>query len=89
MPIHIESSEWKKRAIVSEHLTLDLDILHGEGDSNKPTQIVNKHFPAWAKEFDNKLNMGKTVVHHFSEGKQEWNYDGRSGFATTFNFKSE
>ncbi len=89
LPIFVESSMWRKRAIVAEHLTLDLEILHGNGDDNKPTQIVNKHFPVWAKEFDDVLNMGRMVAHHFREDSKEWNYDGRSGFATTFIFSSK
>lgn len=89
LPIHLELSEWKKVAFVPKHLTLDLEILHGKGDSDKPTQIVNKHFPIWADEFDRVLNMGKAVVHHFQDGDRSWNYDGRSGFYTTFNFSFE
>ncbi|MDR4508407.1 MAG: DUF1326 domain-containing protein [Candidatus Brocadiaceae bacterium] len=88
VPIKIESSLWHKRAVVTDNLTLDVEILRGEGDTNKPTQIVNKFFPIWSKEFDTTLDMGKAVTHRFHEGIQEWNYDGRSGFATTFHFSS-
>jgi hypothetical protein len=89
LPISIESSEWRKKASVADNLTLDVEILRGKGDFNKPTQIVNKNFPIWASEFDTTLNMGKAVTHRFQEGNQEWNYDGRSGFATSFKFTSD
>ncbi len=72
-----------------ENLTLDVEILRGKGDSNKPTQIVKKNFPIWASEFGTTLNMGNAVTHRFQEGDQEWNYDGRSGFATKFHFTSD
>ncbi len=65
-----------------------MEILRGKGNSDKPTQIVNKNFSIWANEFDTTLNMGKAVTHRFQEGKQKWNYDGRSGFATGFHFMS-
>ncbi|MBI2557116.1 MAG: hypothetical protein HY607_10025 [Planctomycetes bacterium] len=29
------------------------------------------------------------AVHRFNEDKYEWNYDGRSGFATKFHFTSD
>jgi len=86
VPIHIESSPWHKKAVVSNNLLLDIEMLHGAGDPSKPTQIVNKNFSIWAREFDLTLDMGKAVAHRFEEGKQEWNYDGRSGFATKFHF---
>lgn len=88
VPIKVESSPWRKRAEVVGNLVLDFDIIRGKGDSDKPTQIVNKNFQIWAKEFDMVLDMGKCNTHRFQEGKQEWNYDGRSGFATTFKFAS-
>lgn len=88
VPIHAESSPWHKKALVADNLTLDIDILHGAGDPDKPTQIVNKNFSIWAKEFDMTLDMGKATTHRFQEGNQAWNYDGRSGFATTFRFAS-
>lgn len=84
--MHVESSQWRKKAIVANNLTLDIELLHGAGDPGKPTQIVNKNFSIWAKEFDLTLDMGKAVTHRFQEGNQEWNYDGRSGFATAFHF---
>ena len=89
LPIHAESSKWRKKVEVADRLALEIEMLHGEGDSNKPTQIVNKRFPIWAKEFDVTLDMGKAVTHRFKEDNQEWNYDGRSGFATTFKFTSD
>lgn len=88
LPIHVESSQWHKKAVVTDNLTLDIELLHGAGDPNKPTQIVNKNFLIWAKEFDMTLDMGKATTHRFQEGNQEWNYDGRSGFATSFRFNS-
>lgn len=88
LPIHIESSQWRKKATAAGHLTLDVEILHGKGDPQKPTQIINKNFSIWAKEFDLTLDMGKAIIHRFHEGNQKWNYDGRSGFATTFHFSS-
>lgn len=87
-PIQIESTKWEKKASVGDNLTLDVDILRGTGDNSKPTQIVNKFFPIWSKEFDATLDMGKANTHRFQEGDHEWNYDGRSGFATTFNFSN-
>lgn len=86
LPIHVESSEWSKKAAVAEYLTLDVELLRGKGDPDKPTQIVNKNFPIWAKEFDTTLNMGKATAHRFQDGGHKWNYDGRSGFATKFHF---
>ncbi|MCF6156549.1 MAG: DUF1326 domain-containing protein [Candidatus Brocadia sp.] len=86
VPMHVESSQWRKKAIVTNNLTLDVELLRGAGNPDKPTQIVNKNFSIWAKEFDLTLDMGKAVSHRFQEGNQEWNYDGRSGFATTFHF---
>lgn len=88
LPLRIESTEWKKKAEAGDKLSLDIELLHGAGDENKPTQIVNKNFKIWAKEFDMTLDMGKATVHRFNEENQEWNYDGRSGFATTFKFSS-
>ena len=88
VPMHVESSPWQKKAVVADNLTLDVELLHGAGHPDKPTQIVNKNFSIWAKEFDMTLDMGKAVTHRFREGSQEWNYDGRSGFATTFRFGS-
>jgi len=87
LPIHIESTEWRKRAVVADNLTLDVELLRGKGDPDKPTQIVNKNFPVWADEFDTTLNMGKASTHRFHEGSHKWNYDGRSGFSTNFHFK--
>ncbi|NUO06345.1 MAG: DUF1326 domain-containing protein [Candidatus Brocadia sinica] len=81
VPMHVESSQWRKKAIVANNLTLDIELLHGAGDPGKPT-----NFSIWAKEFDLTLDMGKAVTHRFQEGNQEWNYDGRSGFATAFHF---
>jgi hypothetical protein len=89
LPIHIETSKWRKKVEVADKLTLEVEILRGAGDSARPTQIVNKLFPIWSKEFDATLDMGKAVTHRFKEGDQGWNYDGRSGFATTFKFASE
>lgn len=89
VPIHAESSSWRKKASVAGNLTLDVELLHGTGAPDKPTQIVNKNFSIWAKEFDMTLDMGKATTHRFQEGSQEWNYDGRSGFATTFRFSSK
>ncbi|NUN23701.1 MAG: DUF1326 domain-containing protein [Candidatus Jettenia caeni] len=89
LPIQVESSEWRKRAEVANRLSLDIELLHGQGDPGKPTQIVNKNFTLWAKEFDLTLDMGKAVNHRFHEDNQEWNYDGRSGFATKFHFTSD
>jgi len=86
LPMQVESSQWRKKAIVTNNLALDIELLHGAGDPSKPTQIVNKNFSIWAKEFDMTLDMGKATTHRFQEGNQEWNYDGRSGFATTFHF---
>ncbi len=88
LPIQVESSEWRKKAIVADRLTLDIELLHGAGDSGKPTQIVNKNFSIWSKEFDLTLDMGKATTHRFNEDKYEWNYDGRSGFVTKFHFTS-
>ncbi|KAB2833779.1 MAG: DUF1326 domain-containing protein [Candidatus Brocadia sp.] len=86
VPIHAESSLWHKKAVAADNLILDVELLHGAGNPDKPTQIVNKNFAIWAKEFDMTLDMGKAVTHRFREGNQEWNYDGRSGFATAFRF---
>ncbi len=87
LPIHVESTEWRKKAVVDGNLTLDVELLRGKGDPDKPTQIVNKNFPVWADEFDTALNMGKTSTHRFQEGSHKWNYDGRSGFSTNFHFE--
>ncbi len=87
LPIHVESTEWRKKAVVADNLTLDVELLRGKGDPGKPTQIVNKSFPVWADEFDTTLNMGKAATHRFQEGGHQWNYDGRSGFATNFHFE--
>ena len=87
LPIHIESTKWRKRAVVADNLTLDVELLRGKGDPDKPTQIVNKNFPVWADEFDTTLNMGKASTHRFQEGSHQWNYDGRSGFSTIFHFE--
>jgi hypothetical protein len=65
---------------------LDVELLRGKGNPDKPTQIVNKNFPVWADEFDTTLNMGKASTHRFREGSHQWNYDGRSGFSTNFHF---
>jgi hypothetical protein len=89
VPMHVESSQWRKKATVAGNLSLDIELLHGAGDPEKPTQIVNKNFSIWAKEFDLILDMGKATIHRFQEGNREWNYDGRSGFATTFRFASQ
>lgn len=88
VPMHVESSQWQKKAVVANNLTLDVELLHGAGNPDKPTQIVNKNFSIWAKEFDLTLDMGKATTHRFQEGNQEWNYDGRSGFSTAFRFSS-
>ena len=88
LPISTESSEWRKKAVAGDRLLLDIELLHGAGDTSKPTQIVNKNFSIWAKEFDMTLDMGKATTHRFNEDKYEWNYDGRSGFATKFHFTS-
>jgi len=87
LPIHVESTEWRKKAVVADNLTLDVELLRGTGNPDKPTQIVNKNFPVWADEFDTTLNMGKASTHRFSEGSHKWNYDGRSGFSTNFHFE--
>jgi len=89
LPISTESTEWRKKAVAGDRLTLDIELLHGAGDTSKPTQIVNKNFSIWAKEFDMTLDMGKATTHRFAEDKYEWNYDGRSGFATKFHFTSD
>lgn len=89
VPMHVESSRWHKKAIVADNLTLVIELLRGAGDPGKPTQIVNKNFSLWAREFDMTLDMGKATTHQFQEGNQEWNYDGRSGFSTTFCFASD
>ncbi len=89
LPIEIESSKWSKKASIADNLTLDVEILRGKGDPDKPTRIVNKNFSIWANEFDTTLDMGKAVTHRFHEGNQKWNYDGRSGFATKFHFTSD
>ena len=86
LPIHIESTEWRKKVVVADNLTLDVELLRGSGEPEKPTQIVNKNFPVWAEEFDTTLNMGKAITHRFQEGSHKWNYDGRSGFSTHFRF---
>lgn len=86
LPIEIETTKWRKKAVVADNLTLDVELLRGKGDPEKPTQIVNKNFAIWAKEFDMVLNMGKTATHRFHEGSHKWNYDGRSGFSTNFHF---
>jgi hypothetical protein len=88
LPLKVESSEWRKKAEAGNMWTLDVELLRGAGDSNKPTQIVNKNFSIWSKEFDMTLDMGKANTHRFNEEKYEWNYDGRSGFATKFHFSS-
>jgi len=87
LPIYVESTEWRKRAVVADNLTLDVELLRGKGDPGKPTQIVNKSFPVWADEFDTTLNMGKASTHRFHEDAHQWNYDGRSGFSTNFHFE--
>jgi hypothetical protein len=87
LPIHVESTEWRKKAVVADSLTLDVELLRGKGDPDKPTQIINKNFPVWADEFDTTLNMGKASTHRFQEGSHQWNYDGRSGFSTNFHFE--
>lgn len=46
-------------------------------------------FFIFKKEFDMTLDMGKATTHRFNEDKYEWNYDGRSGFATKFHFASD
>ncbi|MCF6149570.1 MAG: DUF1326 domain-containing protein [Candidatus Kuenenia sp.] len=88
LPIQIESSAWYKKAMAGDNLVLEVEILRGKGDPTKPLQIINKKFAIWASEFDTTLNMGKAIKHRFHEGDYEWNYDGRSGFATTFKFTS-
>ncbi len=87
LPIQVESTEWRKRAVVADYLILDVEMLKGKADPGKPTQIVNKSFPVWADEFDTILNMGKALTHRFHEGSHQWNYDGRSGFSTYFHFE--
>ncbi len=89
LPIQVESSKWRKKATVADNLTLDVDLLRGKSETDKPTQIVNKNFPVWADEFDTTLNMGKAIKHRFQEGSHQWNYDGRSGFSTHFHFTSD
>ena len=89
LPVSVESSEWRKKAVAGDRLTLDVELLHGAGDTGKPTQIVNKNFSIWSKEFDLTLDMGKAATHRFNEDKYEWNYDGRSGFATKFHFTND
>lgn len=86
LPVYVESTEWRKKAVVVDNLTLDVELLRGKGNPDKPTQIVNKNFPVWADEFDTTLNMGKASTHRFHEGSHKWNYDGRSGFSTNFHF---
>ena len=88
LPIQVESSEWQKKAKAGDKLILEVELLHGAGDASKPTQIVNKNFSIWSKEFDMTLDMGKAITHRFNEDKYDWNYDGRSGFATKFMFPS-
>jgi hypothetical protein len=46
-------------------------------------------FFVFKKEFDMTLDMGKATTHRFNEDKYEWNYDGRSGFATKFHFTND
>lgn len=89
LPIQVESSEWNKKIRAGDMLALDVEMLRGAGDANKPTQIVNKNFSIWSKEFDMTLDMGKATTHRFNEDKYAWNYDGRSGFATKFHFAGE
>jgi hypothetical protein len=89
LPIQVESSEWNKKIRAGNMLALDVEMLRGTGDSNKPTQIVNKNFSIWSKEFDITLDMGKATTHRFNEENYGWNYDGRSGFATKFKFAGE
>ncbi len=71
---------------MADNLTLDVELLRGKGDPEKPTQIVNKNFTKWAKEFGMVLNMGKAATHRFHDGSYKWNCDGRSGFSTNFRF---
>ncbi len=87
LPVHVESTKWRKKVVVADNLTLDVELLRGKGNPDKPTQIVNKNFPVWADEFDTTLNMGKASTHRFREGNHQWNYDGRSGFSTNFHFE--
>ncbi len=77
-----------KRGASGAHGIALLDIFqnHVFGFAKVPTQIVNKNFAIWAKEFDMVLNMGKATTHRFREGSHKWNYDGRSGFSTNFHF---
>ncbi len=89
VPIQVASSDWNKKATAGTLLTLDVELLRGAGDQNKPTQIVNKNFSIWSKEFDLALDMGKAATHRFNDEKYGWNYDGRSGFATKFKFTSK
>ncbi|GAX59422.1 hypothetical protein SCALIN_C03_0079 [Candidatus Scalindua japonica] len=87
LPVHVESSAWRKKAVVEDNLILDVELLKGTGDPDKPTQIVNKSFPVWADEFDTTLNMGKASTHRYQDVGHKWNYDGRSGFSTNFHFE--
>ena len=89
LPVKVASSEWRKKAVAGDRLVLDVELLRGVGESSRPTQIVNKNFSLWAKEFDLTLDMGKATTHRFNDDKHEWNYDGRSGFATKFKFAGE
>ncbi len=61
----------------------------GRGILISRPRLLTRILLFWASEFDTTLNMGKAVTHRFQEGNQEWNYDGRSGFATTFHFTSD
>ncbi|MCP5007467.1 MAG: DUF1326 domain-containing protein, partial [Planctomycetes bacterium] len=40
LPIEVKTSKWRKKAVVVDHVTLDVEILHGSGYPDKPTQIV-------------------------------------------------
>lgn len=71
---------------MADNLTLDVELLRGKGDHEKPTQTVNKNFAIWAKESDMVLNMGKAATYRFHDGSHKWNYYGRSGFTTNFHF---
>lgn len=44
VPVQTESSPWHKKASAANNLILDIELLHGTGDPDKPTQIVNKNF---------------------------------------------
>ena len=84
VPIQIESSTWHKKAVVANNLILTLKCCMEQETPANPLKSLIKISRYGQGEFDLTLDMGKAVAHRFAEGKQAWNYDGRSGFATKF-----